>query len=114
LRHPVLWLALVAVLATVMACVGARASDLDGSFEGDASLEGGCAWLQVGDTRYELELPEGYRVDYERRVLLGPDGGTVARFADRIRVTGQVAEGRLSFCQVGPLFEVTGVQAGGG
>ncbi|MGH8885680.1 MAG: hypothetical protein ACRDYX_11000 [Egibacteraceae bacterium] len=85
---------------------------LTGTFNGNPALEGGCSWLDAGGTRYQLTLPRGYRVDYGQLTIVGPDGKPVAKAGDTIAVTGHKTKERLSFCQVGPLFDVETISAG--
>jgi hypothetical protein len=82
-----------------------------GTFNGNAALEGGCSWLDTGGTRYELTLPQGYRVDYGQLAIIGPGGKLVARAGDTITVTGHTAKDRLSFCQTGQFFDVETISA---
>lgn len=114
---------LLAVILLLAACAvpatpsGAQASGrsgegITGTFNGNAALEGGCSWLDTNGTRYQLALPDGYRVDYEQLAIMGPDGKPVAKAGDTITVTGHQASEQLSFCQVGPIFEVETLSAG--
>lgn len=81
----------------------------EGTLGGDASLEGGCAWLDTSDGRLEVLYPEGYEVRFEPLRLLGPDGETIAEEGDTVRVRGRVAEDRMSICQVGTIFQASEV-----
>jgi hypothetical protein len=85
---------------------------ITGTFNGSPVLEGGCPWLESGTGRYQLALPQGYRVDYEQLMIVGPDGKPVAKAGDTITVTGHVAKEQLSFCQVGPIFDVETISTG--
>lgn len=85
---------------------------LEGTLGGDAQLEGGCAWLDADDGRFEVLYPDGYEIAFEPVRLLGPDGDTVAEEGDALRVAGHVAEDRMSVCQVGTIFQATEVLAG--
>lgn len=87
----------------------ADADVLEGTLGGDAQLEGGCAWLDTGDERYELVYPDGYEVAFEPLRLRGPDRSTVAEEGVTIRVRGRVADDLMSTCQVGTLYEVSEV-----
>jgi hypothetical protein len=82
---------------------------LTGTFGGDAQLEGGCAWLDAAGTRYEVQYPEGYTVEFDPLRLIGPDGEQVAADGEQLTVTGAVAEDMMSFCQVGTIFVATSV-----
>jgi hypothetical protein len=84
-------------------------ADLEGTLGGDADLEGGCAWLDVDDERYEVFWPEGYEVAFDPVRLLGPDGETVAEEGEVVRVRGEVAEDVVTICMVGTPFEATDV-----
>jgi hypothetical protein len=114
---------LLATMLFLAACAapsstsGARPSEpggegITGTFNGNATLEGGCAWVDTGGTRYQLALPQGYRVEYEQLTIVGPDGKPVATAGDTITVTGHMAEEQLSFCQIGPIFDVETIRAG--
>jgi ABC-type glycerol-3-phosphate transport system substrate-binding protein len=85
---------------------------ITGAFGGDAQLEGGCAWLETAQGRYEVIYPEGYEVQYEPLQLVGPNGEVVASAGDRLTVTGVEAPDMASFCQVGTIFEATSVASG--
>jgi hypothetical protein len=89
---------------------GEAEADLVGTLEGDATLEGGCAWLEAADgTRWQVIWPPGYHLMFEPEqgppLLMGPDGTTVAHAGDRVAVTGEEATDMLGICQVGPFFE---------
>lgn len=85
---------------------------LEGRLGGDAQLEGGCAWLDTEDGRFEVLYPDGYEVAFDPVRLLDPEGQTVAEQGDALRVEGQVTEDRMSVCQVGTIFQATAVRAG--
>lgn len=91
-----------------------QAGTLTGTLQGDADLEGGCAWLvvtggadaDVADQVMPL-WPDGYRVEFEPEVrLVGPDGETVATAGRELVVDGAPAEGMATTCQVGPPYRV--------
>jgi hypothetical protein len=82
---------------------------LVGTLGGNAELEGGCAWVEAGGTRYEVRYPSGYEVRFEPLQLLGPDGEVVAEEGDEVTVTGAVDAEMMSFCQVGEIFVATAV-----
>lgn len=108
---------LLAACATPSAPPGAGPSEtsgerLTGTFNGSSTLGGGCSWLDTGETRYQLALPQGYRVDYEQLAIVGADGKPLAKAGDGIAVTGSKAKEQLSFCQVGPVFDVETISAG--
>jgi len=83
--------------------------ELTGVLGGDEALEGGCAWIDGPDGRYEVQYPEGYTVEYGPVRLLGPDGEVVAEAGDTLTVTGALAEGMMSICQVGQLWTAESV-----
>ncbi|HUH06808.1 MAG TPA: hypothetical protein VML96_03275 [Egibacteraceae bacterium] len=85
---------------------------LVGVLGGSAELEGGCAWLETPQGRFEVIYPQGYRVEFDPLRLLGPEGATVAEEGDEIAVTGAPAGDLMSICQVGAIFEATEVEAG--
>jgi hypothetical protein len=73
-------------------------------------IEGGCSYLQVADgTKFEVIYPEGWMLDRAGAVLRGP-AGQLARAGAAVSVTGSLAGGRSSICQVGPIFEATAVE----
>lgn len=88
----------------------AEEADLVGSLEGDATLEGGCAWIESADgTRWQVLWPPGYHVMFEPEqgppYLMAPDGTTVAHAGDRVALTGDEEDDMVGICQVGPFFE---------
>jgi len=85
---------------------------LEGTLGGDAQLEGGCAWLDTDEGRFEVMYPEGYEIDFDPVRLLGPDGEPIAREGETVRVRGRVAGDLMSICQVGTIFQATEVVAG--
>lgn len=89
-----------------------RTEMLEGTLGGDAQLEGGCAWLEAEDGRYEVLYPNGYEIAFDPVRLLGPEGETVAEEGDALRVEGQVTKDRMSVCQVGTIFQATAVRTG--
>lgn len=85
--------------------------DITGTFTGDESLEGGCAWVEVRDgERYEVIWPEGYTVEWGPLRLIGPDGDEVAGDGDEVTLQGDIARDMASFCMVGTMFEATAVE----
>lgn len=110
--------ALLAVILLLAACAvpsepsGAGTEGLTGTFNGDPVLEGGCSWLETDEQRYQLVLPQGYQVDYAQLAIVAPDGKTVAKAGDTIKVTGHEAPQQRSFCQVGTIFDVETISAG--
>ena len=85
---------------------------LTGTFGGDAQLEGGCAWIDDGQTRWEVTYPQGYSVSFDPLTLTGPDG-PVAEEGDTLTVTGAPQADAVSICQIGPLWRATDVRVGG-
>lgn len=93
---------------------GAEEGTLIGRFDGDAQLEGGCAWLEptggrdadLGD-RIEPLFPQGYEIEFAPDLrLVGPGGDVVAERGDELVVEGGPEEGMASICQVGPHYRV--------
>lgn len=78
---------------------------IEGTLGGDAQLEGGCAWLDTGDARYEVAYPEGYEIVFDPVRLVGPSGDTVATEGEVVAVRGRVGGDLMSVCQVGSVFE---------
>lgn len=85
---------------------------LEGTLGGDAELEGGCAWLDTDEGRFEVMYPAGYQVAFDPLRLLGPDGDTIAGEGEALRVEGTVGDDMVSACQVGTIFQATDVTAG--
>lgn len=85
---------------------------LTGTLGGDAQLEGGCAWLDDGESRWEVMYPEGYRVTFDPLTLEGPDG-TIAEEGATVTVTGAPQSDAVTICQVGPVWQATDVRVGG-
>ncbi len=81
---------------------------ITGTLGGDAQLEGGCAWIDDGSTRWQVEYPGGWRLRLRPLTLTGPDGA-VARTGDTVTVGGQEAPDVMTTCQVGPVFRATSV-----
>lgn len=114
--------ALAAVMLVVLtACASANGDDLStaspgatvtGTLGGDPALEGGCAWLDTPQGRYQVIYPEGYEVTFEPLRLEGPDG-IVAAEGDSLTVHGEESDALVSVCQVGTLFTATHVTSGG-
>lgn len=90
---------------------GSETGELSGTLGGDAQLEGGCAWLDAGGTRWQVAYPDGYTVTFDPLRLTGP-GGEVAAEGDTVTVTGAPAEGVATICQVGPVWQATAVRPG--
>lgn len=85
---------------------------ITGTFGGDAQLEGGCAWVDDGKTRWNVQYPSGYTVSLDPPTLRGPDGLEV-RDGDTITVTGKERKNVMTTCQIGPVWQATSVTAGG-
>jgi hypothetical protein len=83
---------------------------IEGTLAGDAQLEGGCVWLETDDGRYEVMWPEGYRAEADPVRLLAPDGATLARAGDALRVEGAITRDVMTICQVGTVFAATAVE----
>jgi hypothetical protein len=76
---------------------------VQGTFNADRELEGGCAWVELG--RAELVPPPQYKVDYERLALVGPDGTVVAESGQQVTATGYIDPEAVSVCQLGAIFK---------
>ena len=81
---------------------------ITGTFGGDAELEGGCAWIQQGDTRWNVQYPPDYTLSFDPLRLTGPDGET-AEDGDTLTVAGRENPDLMTTCQVGPVWEATSV-----
>lgn len=120
---------LVGLVVLLAACAGGSAGDdttppsptaptpdatadgdtLTGRLGGDAQLEGGCAWVDDGRTRWEVQYPEGYEITFDPVTLVGPDGQT-AQEGDEITLTGEEVTDVMTICQVGPVWRATSVE----
>lgn len=123
MRRTLLVLSLAALMA---ACGGAdptadptddgasRAGTLIGILEGDAGLEGGCAWLEPTggpdaalDDQVQPIFPDGYRVEFEPDLhVLDRDGEVVAERGDELVVDGTADPDVATTCQVGTVYRV--------
>jgi hypothetical protein len=92
---------------------GKDGKSITGTFGGSAQLEGGCAWVKDGATKWEVEWPAGYSVTFDPLTLKGPKG-KVAAEGDTLTLQGTPQRDAMTICQVGPLFKATDVVAGGG
>jgi hypothetical protein len=88
------------------------AKSITGTFGGSRQLEGGCAWIEDGRTKWEVEWPAGYTVSFDPLTLTGPDG-KVAGEGDTLMVNGKPVTDAVTICQVGPLWRATEVTAKG-
>jgi hypothetical protein len=86
---------------------------LTGVLGGDAALEGGCTWLEVGGERYEVIYPEGYAATADPPQLTGPAGEVLAEAGDELTVTGTGDPDMATICQVGPVFAAETVEPTG-
>ncbi len=77
---------------------------ITGTFDGDAQLEGGCAWVDDGTTRWNVAYPEGYELTLDPPTLRGPDGLEV-KAGDTITVTGTEQTDAMTTCQIGPVWQ---------
>ncbi|MPZ86792.1 MAG: hypothetical protein GEU81_01740 [Nitriliruptorales bacterium] len=82
----------------------AATTQITGTLGGDATLEGGCAWLETPDGRYEVLYPEGYEVHADPPRLTGPDEEVIAEEGDTVVLVGHAEPEMLSICQVGPIW----------
>ena len=90
----------------------AAGETLTGAFGGDAQLEGGCAWIDDGESRWEVMYPPGYSVSFDPLTLTGPDG-PVAEEGDTLTVLGAPQTDAVTICQIGPVWQGTDVRVGG-
>lgn len=89
--------------------VPGRGDTITGTLGADTA-ERGCTYLQAADgTRYEVQYPEGWRVQAEPLRLANRDGEVVATGGETITVLGRVAREARSICQLGPIFEAVEV-----
>lgn len=79
-----------------------------GRLGGDAELEGGCAWLDAGGTKWQVQYPEGWQVSFDPLTLTGPEGQSAAE-GDTVTVTGAEQPDVMTTCQVGPVWAATDV-----
>lgn len=79
-----------------------------GTLGGDGELEGGCAWIQDGATRWEVQYPEGYEISFDPLTLTGPEGQTAGE-GDTLTVTGSEGQDMVTICQVGPVWIASSV-----
>lgn len=86
----------------------AASESITGELGGDAQLEGGCAWVDDGATRWEIAWPAGYAVTFDPVTLTGPDGVTATE-GHTITVHGSEVRDAVTTCQVGPLWQATNV-----
>lgn len=84
---------------------------ITGVFGGDAELEGGCAWIDQGGTRWNVQYPPGYELSFSPLRLTGPDGFS-AEDGDTLTVTGRERTDMMTTCQTGPVFAATTVERG--
>ena len=91
---------------------GKEAKSITGTFGGDAQLEGGCAWVEDGGTKWQVQWPDGYSVSFEPLTLNGPSG-PVAEEGAIVTVTGRPQSEAITICQVGPLWQATDVTVAG-
>lgn len=84
---------------------------ITGVFGGDAQLEGGCAWIDQGGKRWNVQYPQGYTVEFSPLRLTGPDGFLVED-GDTVTVTGRELRDVMTTCQIGPVFQATSVTRG--
>lgn len=81
---------------------------ITGTFGGDAELEGGCAWVDDGKTRWSVQYPDEYQVSFDPLKLTGPDGIEVSE-GDTITVTGSSRSDIVTTCQTGPVWAASSV-----
>jgi hypothetical protein len=86
----------------------ANGAAITGPLGGDAQLEGGCAWVTDGGTRWNVQYPQGYTLTFDPLTLTAPDGTTAAE-GDILTVAGRERSDVMTTCQVGPVWEATSV-----
>jgi len=84
---------------------------ITGRLQGDARLEGGCAWISTPEETLDVEYPEGYSLTLEPLQLRDPDGRIVAERGDTLTVEGSRVDIDTT-CQVGQVFSATTVRSG--
>lgn len=89
----------------------AEGDSITGTFDADPELEGGCAWVDDGTTRWNVQYPAGYEVSYDPPQLTGPDGLKIAA-GDTVTVTGSEQADAVTTCQIGPVWIAASVRAG--
>ena len=89
----------------------AEGDTITGTFGADAQLEGGCAWVDDGTTRWNVQYPDGYQVSFTPPQLTGP-GGLKVGDGDTITVTGTEQADAVTTCQIGPVWIAESVKAG--
>lgn len=87
-----------------------EAGTLTGTLDGDARLEGGCAWLDTDGDRFEILWPQGYEVEFDPLRVVGPDGSIVAERGDTLAVRGREAPDVATICQVGVPYRADEVE----
>ncbi|HVM01020.1 MAG TPA: hypothetical protein VM324_17145 [Egibacteraceae bacterium] len=85
---------------------------VEGTLGGDADLEGGCAWLEAADGRYDVMYPDGYTIAFDPVRVVGPDGEVVAEEGEVLRVRGHIDAEMMTVCQVGTVFRAEEVLNG--
>lgn len=88
---------------------GGADDEIVGELGGDPELAGGCSWVEVDGTRYEIVWPDGWEVDEDAGEARSPDGDD-ADFGDTVAVTGTVDDDAATICQVGPVLEAEQVR----
>ena len=92
--------------------VPAEGDSITGTLGGDSQLEGGCAWIDDGETRWQVLYPEGYTVTFDPLTLTGPDGEAAAE-GDTVTVTGAEQPDAMTTCQIGPVWSASSVTIDG-
>lgn len=76
---------------------------------GFEDIEGGCPYLAVNGVRYQVQYPDGYRIDPANGDLIGPDEAVIASLGDGVEVRGAPLNDVGTICQIGPVFGATEV-----
>lgn len=76
---------------------------IDGYLRGDASVDGGCVWLEDPSTgdRVAVVWPPGFAARFDPVELLGPDGAVVARDGDHVGLGGGFLSHEGARCDLG-------------